>query len=108
MIPRRKEWFCDPDYAWPDDLVKHPALIDGQRQTTTLNEYAQHFPTVEIDTFFYALPKSATVQKWLTEVPRDFQFIVKAHRLMTQHENLTEQDSSLAEVFQNIVMPSCH
>ena len=87
---------------------EHPALIDGQRQTTTLNEYAQHFPTVEIDTFFYALPKSATVQKWLTEVPRDFQFIVKAHRLMTQHENLTEQDSSLAEVFQkyrDAIMP---
>ena len=39
---------------------EHPALIDGQRQTTTLNEYAQHFPTVEIDTFFYALPKLAT------------------------------------------------
>ena len=80
---------------------EHPALIKNQRQTTTLNEYAQHFPTVELDTFFYALPKRTTRQKWLTEVPRNFQFIVKAHRLMTQHEKLDKQEPTLKEVFES-------
>lgn len=77
---------------------EHPALIHQQRSTTTLDEYAQYFPTVEVDTFFYALPKLTTVQQWLMKVPHDFQFIVKAHRLMTLHEKIDER-STLAEIF---------
>lgn len=63
---------------------EHQHLIQAQRPVT-LNEYAQHFPVVEVDTFFYALPQVATVQKWLGEVTPNFQFIVKAHQTMTKH-----------------------
>ena len=60
--------------------TEHPALINGEQRPVTLNEYAQHMPTVEIDTFFYALPQMSTIQNWLSQVPSEFQFIIKAHR----------------------------
>lgn len=65
---------------------EHPALINNEQRPVTLNEYAQHLPTVEVDTFFYALPQVSIIQRWLASVPDEFQFIVKAHRGMTLHE----------------------
>lgn len=71
--------------------TEHPALINNEQRPVTLNEYAQHLPTVEVDTFFYALPQVTTIQNWLAEVPEAFQFIVKAHRGMTLHERGQEK-----------------
>lgn len=78
--------------------TEHPALINDKERPVTLNEYAQHLPTVEVDTFFYALPQIATIQKWLVQVPESFQFIVKAHRGMTLHERGQEK-GELEQVF---------
>lgn len=78
--------------------TEHPALINDKERLVTLNEYAQHLPTVEVDTFFYALPQIATIQKWLVQVPESFQFIVKAHRGMTLHERGQEK-GELEQVF---------
>lgn len=78
--------------------TEHPALINDEERPVTLNEYAQHLPTVEVDTFFYALPQIATIQKWLAQVPESFQFIVKAHRGMTLHERGQEK-GELEQVF---------
>lgn len=72
--------------------TEHPALIKAQRPVT-LSEYAQHFPAVELDTFFYALPTQSTVQKWLGEVAPGFQFIVKAHQAMTRHPQVSLPDN---------------
>lgn len=71
--------------------TEHPALINNEQRPVTLNEYAQYLPTVEVDTFFYALPQVTTIQSWLAEVPEAFQFIVKAHRGMTLHERGQEK-----------------
>lgn len=71
--------------------TEHPALIHGEQRPVTLNEYAQHFPTVEVDTFFYALPQVTTIQNWLAEVPAAFQFVIKAHRGMTLHQRGQEK-----------------
>lgn len=71
--------------------TEHPVLIHGEQRPVTLNEYAQHFPTVEVDTFFYALPQMKTIQNWLTMVPEDFQFIVKANQGMTLHKRNQEK-----------------
>lgn len=65
--------------------TEHPVLINNEQRPVTLNEYAQHFPAVEVDTFFYALPQVTTIQHWLAEVPAGFQFIIKAHKGMTLH-----------------------
>lgn len=65
--------------------TEHPALIDGATRPVTLAEYAAYFPVVEVDTFFYAIPNTATVAQWLASVPVEFQFITKAYRSMTKH-----------------------
>lgn len=77
---------------------EHPALIHDEPRPVTLNEYAQHFPTVEIDTFFYALPQVTTIQNWLTQVPPTFQFIVKANQKMTLHQRNQER-GALEQLF---------
>lgn len=78
--------------------TEHPALIQNQHRPVTLNEYAQHFPTVEVDTFFYALPQMSTIQGWLAQVPENFQFIIKANQGMTLHRRGQEK-GELAQLF---------
>lgn len=78
--------------------TEHPVLIHDEQRPVTLNEYAQHFPTVEVDTFFYALPQMSTIQNWLAMVPESFQFIIKAHQGMTLHRRHQDK-GELAELF---------
>lgn len=53
-----------------------------------LNFYAKHFKTVEINTSFYHFTKESTFKNWLTQVPKDFLFSVKLHRLFTHFRRL--------------------
>lgn len=71
--------------------TEHPVLIHNEQRPVTLNEYAQYFPTVEVDTFFYALPQMSTIQNWLSMVPESFQFIIKANQGMTLHRRGQEK-----------------
>lgn len=64
----------------------HPALIDGVKRKVRLTEYSAHFPVVELDTPFYAIPKSTVIENWQHQVPKNFQFILKANRVMTMHD----------------------
>lgn len=70
---------------------EHTTLVKDEKQLVSLEEYAAYFPVVEVDTFFYGLPRLETVQKWQKQVPRNFQFIVKANKGLTKQpgENLT-------------------
>ena len=42
-----------------------------------LRFYAEHFPVVEIDSTFYALPNNFLVNRWKYNTPDDFTFTVK-------------------------------
>lgn len=84
---------------------EHASLIDNVRKKTTLKEYGQHFPVVEVDTFFYALPQLATVQKWLVDVDPRFQFIVKAHQSMTGHHEVVGGPEAVFEKFKQVIAP---
>ena len=84
---------------------EHPSLINNARKKTTLKEYGQHFPVVEVDTFFYALPQLMTVQKWLTDVAPGFQFIVKAHQVMTGHQEAVGGPQAVFTQFKQVVAP---
>lgn len=79
--------------------TEHPALIHNEQRPVTLDEYAQHFPTVELDTFFYALPQMSTIQNWLATVPAGFQFVIKANQKMTLHQRGQER-GELEQLFQ--------
>ena len=50
-----------------------------------LRYYARHFPVVEVDATFYALPAERMAKAWVERVPPDFLFGVKAFAALTQH-----------------------
>lgn len=73
--------WTDPEFiraGWYPDDVKNDA--EGR-----LRYYARHFPMVEVNATFYALPRAGTVQAWADRTPDDFRFHVKAHQVISGH-----------------------
>ena len=84
-----------PDFSqrfYPENLKK----------TAQLSFYAHQFPTVEINSTFYHLPKEKTVKNWQAKVPEDFVFAVKASRYITHMKNLLEPEQSLPKFYERI------
>ncbi|AQW21700.1 hypothetical protein PL11_007100 [Lentilactobacillus curieae] len=67
-------------------FADHPDLSVNGGKTARLSEYSSHFPIVEMDTPFYAIPRQSTLEHWQNQAPDNFQFILKANQLMTQHD----------------------
>lgn len=65
-----------------------------------LADYAAHFPLVEIDTSFYAIPSPRTTAKWVSETPANFRFVVKAFQAMTQHKEWGKYYDTENEMYQ--------
>ncbi len=73
--------WTDPEFiraGWYPDDVKHDA--EGR-----LRYYSDHFPMVEVNASFYALPTVETVEAWADRTPDDFRFHVKAHQVISGH-----------------------
>ncbi|MBS4208516.1 DUF72 domain-containing protein [Bacillus sp. FJAT-50079] len=68
-----------------------------------LQEYAAHFPTVEVDASFYAIQSKNTVLKWVNDTPEAFRFIVKAYQGMTGHQRGEQQHATKEEMFQAFI-----
>ncbi|WP_367847422.1 DUF72 domain-containing protein [Rhodoferax sp. WC2427] len=51
-----------------------------------LRFYASQFPTVEVDSSYYAMPTAHNAQLWADRTPEGFVFNVKAFRLFTGHQ----------------------
>ena len=47
--------------------------------------YAQYFAMVEVNSTFYSVPDSGTVERWCAATPGDFIFDVKLHQLFSFH-----------------------
>jgi uncharacterized protein YecE (DUF72 family) len=47
--------------------------------------YAQHFEMVEVNSTFYSVPDTRTVQRWCASTPDPFTFDVKLHQLFSFH-----------------------
>ncbi|WP_449622256.1 DUF72 domain-containing protein [Robertmurraya sp. Marseille-Q9965] len=68
--------------GWGD----HDSLYQSQTSPRDkLKDYAGHFPIVEVDSAFYAVQPQKNAQKWVSETPEGFRFIVKAYQGMTGH-----------------------
>lgn len=63
-----------------DDLY-----AEGTKPGDKLKLYAQHFPILEMDNSFYAIPAPDRMYKWSMQTPDGFGFIVKAYQGMTGH-----------------------
>jgi uncharacterized protein YecE (DUF72 family) len=84
-----------PDFAqrfYPENLEK----------TAQLTYYADQFPTVEINSTFYHLPREQTVKNWREKVPEGFIFSVKASRYITHMKNLLEPQETLPKFYERI------
>lgn len=52
--------------------------------------YARHFPTVEVDSTFYAIPAQSSVEAWAARTPADFRFAAKLPKALTHEKRLRE------------------
>jgi uncharacterized protein YecE (DUF72 family) len=60
----------------------------GTRTANLLAVYARAFPTVEVDSTFYAVPPARTVSGWAGRVPDAFRFALKLPRAITHEHGL--------------------
>ena len=67
-----------------------------------LEHYARHFRTVEVNSTFYRLPKRDAVTRWITQVPDDFVFTIKASRYLTHIKRLTDMEQGVARFYEQI------
>jgi uncharacterized protein YecE (DUF72 family) len=74
--------------SWTDPtLVKSDLFYPSSARTPAdrLAFYAEHFPTVEVDSCYYVLPSERNAQLWAERTPAGFVFNVKAFAWLTQH-----------------------
>ena len=72
----------------------YPEKLSAKRM---LNFYAQHFRSVEMNSTFYRLPKTSTVEAWTGEVPPDFKIVLKAPQQITHRQRLKNSAESTKE-----------
>ena len=70
----------------------------GTPKRAFLEEYSKHFPTVEIDSTFYATPRASVVEGWRDRTPPSFRFAAKFPKLIT-HEKQLQDARGDAEAF---------
>jgi uncharacterized protein YecE (DUF72 family) len=61
---------------------------EGLRSQDFLSFYAARFNTTEVNYSFYHQPRRSTYENWSAQTPEDFQFAVKASRLITHVRRL--------------------
>ena len=79
--------------TWSD----HPLIASDKKRQ--LEDYASHFPFVEMDTSYYGIPSENSIQSWMSKTPANFQFIPKAFYPMTLHKPWEENVQPLDETF---------
>lgn len=73
--------------SWADRLLVASGWYPSGANTPQgrLEYYAEHFPLVEVDTSFYAIPAPEVTSAWAQHTPGSFTFNVKAFSLFTGH-----------------------
>jgi uncharacterized protein YecE (DUF72 family) len=75
--------------SWADKSLLDSGLFYPKVAKTAearLRYYSTHFPLVEVDSSYYALPAPPVAQLWAERTPESFVFDVKAFRIFTQHQ----------------------
>jgi uncharacterized protein YecE (DUF72 family) len=66
---------------------------DALPQRDALAYYARHFPTVEVNASFYALPAPSTLVRWVEQTPPGFRFALKFPRQISHEKRLAASDA---------------
>ena len=87
--------------GWSEAVSRHRASLPPAARSATdapaLSRYATAFDFVEVNNSFYRQVRPATYAQWAAEVPDDFRFAVKMHRLITHYTRL--KNTALLEPF---------
>ncbi len=70
----------------------YPADLPAQRM---LRYYAERLPAVEINNTFYRMPKREMLERWRTEVPATFRFVLKASQRITHRRRLQDAEEEV-------------
>jgi uncharacterized protein YecE (DUF72 family) len=73
---------------------------EGVPKRRWLEEYAQHFDTVEVNSTFYRLAKRSGVEGWVAQTPPEFLFAVKASRYLTHVRRLVEIEEGIKRFYE--------
>jgi len=76
---------------WKGSFYPKDLSADGM-----LAYYGERFGAVEINNTFYRMPKAPVVKAWGDEVPKDFQFVIKAPQGITHFKRLRGAEESVA------------
>jgi uncharacterized protein YecE (DUF72 family) len=73
--------------SWADKTLLEAGWYPPHVRTPAqrLQHYARHFPIVEVDSTYYALPAQRQAHLWAARTPPGFVFDVKAFALFTHH-----------------------
>jgi uncharacterized protein YecE (DUF72 family) len=74
-----------------------PFRLPESKHRTLLEQYAELFTAVEINSSFYRPHKLSTYERWADSVPADFRFAVKVPRLITHEQRLIDCGPALVE-----------
>lgn len=80
---------------------EHPHLLPNLKKPA-LSDYAEVFPIVELDTFFYGLKALSVTEKWALQVPEEFKFILKVPRELTWQTELAV-NQTYEQLFQDFL-----
>ena len=75
--------------SWADKSLLDSRLFypkEAKSAEARLRYYATHFPLVEVDSSYYAMPAPQVAELWAQRTPASFVFDLKAFRLFTQHQ----------------------
>lgn len=80
--------------GWSEAASRYGKLLPATvlQGATGLRRYAAAFDFVEINSSFYRQVRAETYEKWAGEVPDNFRFSVKMHRLITHYTRLKNAD----------------
>lgn len=81
-----------------------PFYPPGTPRRAMLTTYANAFPTVEIDSTFYAIPAEPTVRAWYERVPADFRFALKVPGQITHEQRLVDAGAILDRFLDRVEM----
>jgi len=74
--------------SWTDPTLVKSTLFYPPEATSAAERlafYASHFPTVEVDSSYYAILSEEVARRWVERTPPGFIFNVKAFAWLTQH-----------------------
>jgi len=84
--------------SWSDPGFVEHWYPQGMPARERLSFYAERFEAVELNSSFYAIPATSTVEGWAERTPEGFRFDVKLHRLLSHHAaQLKELPADLRE-----------